>query len=343
MKLDVGMLTHDLKSIADYSRKVEAMGYDCLWSAETQHDPFLPLAVAATVTSRVKLGTNIATVFSRSPMVTAMIAWDLQKASGGRFILGLGTQVKAHNERRFSVKFESPGPKMAEAVRAIRAIWDCWQNGTKLNFKGQFYTFDVMTPFFNPGPIDHPRIPIYIAAVNPYMCRVAGEFCDGMHVHPFNSPKYLREVVHPAVEEGLRRSGRTRKDFTFATATFVVVGDTPAEREQAARMIKQQIAFYGSTRTYQPVLATHGWGDLTAKLHRKSVEGDWEGMADLVTDEMVDTYAVTATYDTLAARLEERYAGLLDRTGLYQPYQQPKQDDPRLPALIRAMNGEPRR
>src|ERR1700757_2086760 len=247
------MLTHDLQAIPDYARKVEAMGYDCLWSAETQHDPFLPLAVAATVTSKIKLGTNIATVFSRSPMIAAMIAWDLQKASGGRFTLGLGSQVKAHNERRFSVKFESPGPKMAEAVRAIRAIWDCWQRGTKLDFKGQFYTFDVMTPFFNPGPIEHPKIPIFIAAVNRYMCGVAGELCDGLHVHPFNSPKYLREVVHPAVDEGLRASGRSRADFTYATASVVVVGETDKERAEQARMVKQQIPFCASTRTYEPV------------------------------------------------------------------------------------------
>jgi len=338
VKLDVSMLTHDLKSIPDYARKVEAMGYDCLWSSETQHDPYLPLAVAATSTSRIKLGTNIATVFSRSPMITAHTAWDLQKASGGRFTLGLGTQVKAHNERRFSVKFESPGPKMAEAIRGIRAIWDCWQNGTKLNFKGQFYTFDVMTPFFNPGPIEHPRIPIFIAAVNRFMCGVAGELCDGMHVHPFNSPTYLREVVHPAVEAGLRKSGRSRKDFTYATSTFVVVGDSPKEREEQARMVKQQIAFYASTRTYEPVLAVHGWQDLVPKLHRKSVEGDWQGMADLITDEMLDTYAVTATYDTLHANMLERHAGLLDRTALYQPYR-PSQDDPRLPAMVRAFNG----
>jgi probable F420-dependent oxidoreductase len=269
VKLDVSMLTHDLKSIPDYARKVEAMGYDCLWSSETQHDPYLPLAVAATSTSRIKLGTNIATVFSRSPMITAHTGWDLQKASGGRFALGLGTQVKAHNERRFSVKFESPGPKLAEAIRAIRTIWDCWQTGTRLNFKGQFYTFDVMTPFFNPGPIEHPKIPIYIAAVNPLMCRIAGELCDGMHVHPFNSPKYLREIVHPAVEEGLKRAGRARKDFTFATATFAVVGDTPKERAAQAQTVKQQIAFYGSTRTYTPVLAAHGWEDITGQLHRK--------------------------------------------------------------------------
>ena len=338
MKLDASMLTHDLKSLPDHARKVEALGYDCLWSSETQHDPYLPVAVAATATTRIKLGTNIATVFSRSPMITAHIAWDLQKASGGRFTLGLGTQVKAHNERRFSVKFESPGPKMAEAIRAIRAIWDCWQNGAKLNFKGQFYTFDVMTPFFNPGPIEHPKIPIFIAAVNPYMCGVAGELCEGMHVHPFNSPKYLREVVHPAVEAGLKKSGRARKDFTFATASFVIVGDNERERAEQAQMVRQQVAFYGSTRTYQPVLECHGWGALTAQLHRKSVEGDWKGMADLVTDEMLDAYAVTATYDQLHAKIVERYDGLLDRTALYQPYQ-PKQDDPRLPAAIKAFNG----
>jgi len=337
VKLDASMLTHDLKSLPDHARKVEALGYDCLWSSETQHDPYLPVAVAATATTRIKLGTNIATVFSRSPMITAHIAWDLQKASGGRFTLGLGTQVKAHNERRFSVKFESPGPKMAEAIRAIRAIWDCWQNGAKLNFKGQFYTFDVMTPFFNPGPIEHPKIPIFIAAVNPYMCGVAGELCEGMHVHPFNSPKYLREVVHPAVEAGLKKSGRARKEFTFATASFVIVGDNERERAEQAQMVRQQIAFYGSTRTYQPVLECHGWGALTAQLHRKSIEGDWKGMADLVTDEMLEAYAVTATYDQLHAKIVERYDGLLDRTALYQPYQ-PKQDDPRLPAAIKAFN-----
>jgi probable F420-dependent oxidoreductase len=337
VKLDVGMLTHDLKTLPEYARKVEAMGYDCLWSAETQHDPYLPLGVAATVTSRIKLGTNIATVFSRSPMITAHIAWDLQKASGGRFTLGLGTQVKAHNERRFSVKFESPGPKMAEAIRAIRAIWNTWQTGAKLDFKGRFYSFDVMTPFFNPGPIEHPQIPIFIAAVNPFMCGVAGELCDGLHVHPFNSPKYLREVVHPAVEEGLRKSGRARKDFTYATSSFVVVGDTEKERAEQAQMVKQQIAFYGSTRTYQPVLAAHGWEDVAPKLHKKSVEGDWAGMADLITDEMLDAYAVTATYDKLRDALVARYGGLLDRTALYQPYQ-PSLDDPRLPAAIRAFN-----
>ena len=338
MKLDVGMLTHDLKSLPAYARKVEALGFDCLWSAETQHDPFLPLAVAATVTSRIKLGTSIAVAFPRSPMVLAHIAWDLQKASDGRFILGLGTQVKGHNERRFSVKFESPGPKLREAVLGMRAIWDTWQNGTKLDFKGKFYQFTLMTPFFNPGPIEHPKIPVYIAGVNHYICRVAGEVCDGLHVHPFNSPKYLREYVQPAVDEGRQLSGRARGDFTYVTSTFVVVGDTEEELARNRRAVKQQIAFYASTRTYEPVLATHGWQDLAPHLHRKSVEGDWGGMADLITDEMLETYAVTGSYDTIGRKIKERYEGLLDRTALYQPYQ-PGLDDPRIPRLVKEFNG----
>ena len=338
MKLDVGMLTHDLKTLPAYARKVEALGFDCLWSAETQHDPFLPLAVAATVTSRIKLGTSIAVAFPRSPMILAHIAWDLQKASDGRFILGLGTQVKGHNERRFSVKYESPGPKLREAVLALRAIWDTWQNRTKLDFKGTFYQFTLMTPFFDPGPIEHPKIPIYIAGVNRYICRVAGEVCDGLHVHPFNSPKYLREYVRPAVEEGRRLAGRAGADFTYATSSFVVVGDTEEELARHRRAVKQQIAFYASTRTYEPVLAAHGWQDLVPHLHRKSVEGDWAGMADLITDEMLDTYAVTGSYDTVGARLKARYEGLLDRTAFYQPYQ-PGLDDPRIPRVVKEFNG----
>jgi probable F420-dependent oxidoreductase len=270
-------------------------------------------------------------------MITAHIAWDLQKASQGRFILGLGSQVKGHNERRFSVKYESPAPKMREIVLALRAIWDCWQNGTKLNFKGQFYRFDLMTPFFNPGPIAQPRVPVYLAGVNEHMCRVAGEVGDGLHVHPFNSPKYLRESVHPWVEQGLRSSGRGRRDFVYTTSTFVVVGDTQEERLRATQAVKQQIAFYASTRTYEPVLAAHGWQDLTAHLHRKSVEGDWKGMADLITDEMVETYAVTGTYDDVGARIKERYGDLLDRTALYQPYPSGL-DDPRLPRFVKEFN-----
>jgi probable F420-dependent oxidoreductase len=254
-------------------------------------------------------------------MVIAYTAWNIQKASAGRFILGLGSQVKAHNQRRFSVKFESPGPKLREVVLALRAIWECWQKGTPLQFKGQFYNFDLMTPFFNPGPISHPKIPIFIAGVNRYMCRIAGEVCDGLHVHPFHTPKYLREYVHPAVEEGLRASGRSRQDFAYATSSFVVTGDTESERAENAKAVKQQIAFYASTRTYQPVLASHGWGKIIPELHSKSLDGDWEGMTRLITDEMLDTIAVSGTYETIGTKLRERYAGLLDRVALYQPYE----------------------
>jgi probable F420-dependent oxidoreductase len=338
VKLDIGMLTHDLARIGDYARKVEAMGFDCLWSSETKHDPFLPLAVAAATTSRIKLGTSIAVAFPRSPMILAHLSWDLQAATDGRFFLGLGTQVKGHNERRFSVKWEAPGPKLREVILALRAIWDCWQNDTKLDFKGKFYQFTLMTPFFNPGPIKHPKIPIYIAGVNPYICRMAGEVCDGLHVHPFNSPKYLQDVVHPAVAEGLQTSGKTRSDFTFTASVFVVIGDTEKELAEARQSVKQQLAFYASTRTYEPVLAAHGWQELTRRLHRKSVEGDWQGMADLITDEMVDTYAVTGGYDNIAGRIKDRYSGLLDRCSLYQPWQ-PGLDDPRWPALIKQFNG----
>jgi len=336
MLLDVGMRDYNLRAVPQEARKAEMIGYDCLWTSETQHDPFLPLAVAATATSSLKLGTSIAVAFPRSPMVIGYIAWDIQKASAGRFILGLGSQVKAHNQRRFSVKFESPGPKLREVVLALRAIWECWQKGTPLQFEGEFYKFDLMTPFFNPGPIAHPKIPIFIAGVNRYMCRVAGEVCDGLHVHPFHTPKYLREYVHPAVEEGLRASGRSRRDFTYATATFVVVGDTERERAQNAEAVKQQIAFYASTRTYEPVLAAHGWEGIARELHQKSLEGDWKGMTRLITNEMLDVIAVTGTYESIGSKLRERYAGLLDRVMLYQPYET-LGDESRIAALARQL------
>ena len=334
MTLDVGMGDYDLRTVSGYSRKMEAIGYDCLWTSETQHDPFLPVAVATTATSSIKLGTSIAVAFPRSPMIIAYTAWDLQKASTGRFILGLGSQVKAHNQRRFSVKFESPGPRLREVVLALRAIWECWQKGTPLQFKGEFYTFDLMTPFFNPGPIEHPRIPIFIAGVNRYMCRMAGEICDGLHVHPLHTPKYLRECIHPAVEEGLRAAGRSRQDFAYATASFVVVGDTERERAQNAEAVKQQIGFYASTRTYEPVLAAHGWEGIAQELHYKSLEGDWIGMRRLITDEMLDTIAVSGTYESIGRKLHERYAGLVDRITLYQPYKT-LADESRLSFLVR--------
>lgn len=338
MLLDVALRDYDLNAVPDFARRAEATGYDCIWTSETQHDPFLPLAVAATATSKIKLGTSIAVAFPRSPMITAYTAWDLQKASNGRFILGLGSQVRAHIQRRFSVKFEAPGPKLREVVLGLRAIWDCWQNGAPLRFKGQFYNFDLMTPFFNPGPIAHPKIPVFVAGVNRYMCRMAGEVCDGLHVHPFHTAKYLREYVHPAENEGLQASGRSRADFQYATSVFVIIGDTERERAENTEAVRQQIAFYASTRTYAPVLEAHGWEAIGPELHQKSLDGDWKGMARLIRDEILDEVAISGTYETIGQKLRERYDGLLDRVSLYEPYLL-KMDETRQARLVKVIAG----
>jgi probable F420-dependent oxidoreductase, MSMEG_2256 family len=289
--------------------------------------------VAAATTRRVGLGTAIAIAFARSPMILAHIAWDLQKASGGRFVLGLGSQVKAHNERRFSVPWSAPAPRLREVVAALRAIWTAWQRRAPLDFRGQSYRFDLMTPFFDPGPIEHPQVPVYLAGVNPQMCRVAGEIADGLHVHSFHSERYLRECVHPAVQEGLNRAGRSRADFTFRASTMVVLGDSAEERKRHARGVKQQIAFYASTRTYQPVLAAHGLEDLVPRLHARSLAGDWEGMTDLISDATLDLFAVSGPFEEIGDRIRERYRGLYDRTQLYPSFQ-PSLEDPRWPAVL---------
>jgi len=337
MKLDTGFLSFDLRAIPDYARKAEDLGFGALWAAETKHDGFLPLAVAATSTERVRLGTAIAIAFARSPMVLAQIGWDLQKASGGRFIMGLGTQVKAHNERRFSVKWDAPGPRLREIVEALRAIWNTWQTKAPLRYHGKHYQIDLMTPFFDPGPIEHPHIPIYLAGVNPYMARLAGEVAEGLHIHSFHSAKYLREVLHPAVAEGLHRAGRSRLDFTLRASTMVIVGDTREEIEKQKQAVKQQIAFYASTRTYAAVLAAHGLDDLSPRLHAKSLEGDWKGMADLISDAMLEDFAVIGSWAEIGPRIRERYAGLYDRTQLYPSFA-PSLDDPRMAALARDFN-----
>src|SRR6058998_3772004 len=224
MKIDGGLMTTDLRDAARLARHAEELGYDGLWTAEAGHDPYLPVAVAAAATERIALGTNIAVAFPRSPLVHAQIAWDLQAASRGRFVLGLGTQVKGHNERRYSTPWSAPGLRLREMIQLIRHIWDVWQNGTRPDFQGKHYQFSLMTPFFAPAPLEWPRIPIYIAAVNPYMCRLAGELADGIHIHPFHSLKYLRETVLPNLEAGLGKGTRKRPDITLATTAFVIMG-----------------------------------------------------------------------------------------------------------------------
>lgn len=318
MKLDIG-LAAKLMEVPAAARTAEENGFDALWSAETGHDPFLPLLLAAEHTERIKLGTAIAVAFPRSPLVHAMTAWDLQAASKGRFILGLGTQVKGHNERRFGIPWESPGPKMREMILMIRAAWDCFQNGTRPDFEGEFYRFKLMTPFFKPEPIEHPDIPIYIAGVNEYMCRLAGELCDGFHVHPVNSVKYITEFVQPKVAEGAAKAGRSPDACKLTSSVFVIVGKDAEEQAPSRQLARQQIAFYLSTPPYRPILETHGWGEVGPRLSEKARAGDWGGMSDLVTDEMLDAFAVTGRWDDIADLVKKKYEGLFAHLSFYLP------------------------
>jgi probable F420-dependent oxidoreductase len=314
MKLDVGILAPDLLDIPQLARTVEEVGFDCLWTSETQHDPFLPLALAAEHTTRIQMGTAIAVAFARSPTTLAQIAWDLQRASRGRFILGLGTQVKAHIERRFGMTWESPAPKLREMILAIRALWRAWQGDGSINFRGEFYKITLMTPFFNPGPIEHPDIPIFIAGVNEHLCRVAGEVCQGFHVHPFHTVEYIRQIVLPNIAAGAAQAQRTRADLELSSTIFVATDD--AEREA----VRAQIAFYASTPSYKAVLDVHGWGDINQKLGRLAARQKWDEMPALVSDELLNAVAILAPLEEIPARVRARYAGVLDRVSLYLPF-----------------------
>jgi probable F420-dependent oxidoreductase len=336
MQIDGGLLSADLGRTADLAREIENTGYDGLWTAEAGHDPYLPCALAASATERVIIGTNIAVAFPRSPLVHAQIAWDLQAASRGRFILGLGTQVKGHNVRRYSTPWGSPGPRLGEMVQLIRHIWDVWQNGTKPGFEGEHYQFSLMTPFFSPGPIEWPEIPIYIAGVNPYMCRLAGELCDGLQVHPFHSVEYLRQVVRPNVEKGLAKSGRPAGAVTYATSAFVIMGDDDDEIAEARALARQQMSFYASTRTYRVILETHGWGEVSDRLNARAAKGDWTGMAELITDEMLEVFAIEGRYDDIPDLVRRKYTGLLDRISFYALPGLAERDPARWRELIRA-------
>ena len=337
MKLDTGLLPASLHDAAAAAQAAEDMGFDALWSAETCHDPFLPLVLAAEHTTRIQLGTSIAVAFPRSPMVLAQIGWDLQEQSHGRFLLGLGTQVKGHNQRRFGVKWEQPGPKLREMIQMIHAIWDCWQDGTRPNFQGKFYNFTLMTPFFNPGPLQYPRPPIYIAGVNEYVCRLAGEMCDGFHIHPLHSIKYLDTAVMPNIRKGLEKAGRRRGDIALSSTVFVITVENAAEIEAAKGPVRQQISFYASTPAYVGVLETHGWGDVARRLTDLSKRGEWAAMGKEITDEMLEAYAISGTYDEIAEKVKKKYEGYLDRVSFYFPFS--AGDKERWRKLVRAFNG----
>lgn len=325
MKFDATLAYTSLRDVPALAASAESLGFAGLWTAETARNPFLPLALAANSTERLTLGTGIAVAFPRSPMVTAQIAWDLAEQSGGRFILGLGTQIKPHIVRRFSSLWDSPGPRLRDYILALRAIWRTFQHNAPLRYEGEFYQFTLMTPFFSPGPIKTPEVPIYVAGVNAYLCKLAGELCQGFHVHPFHTTRYLREHILPNIEAGAVSANRTRADVATTCAIFVVTGKDEAEIANNSFAVKSQIAFYASTPSYVPVLEAHGWEAIHEQLNVLSRKGQWVEMAALITDEMLHEFAVVATRDQLAQRVRERYEGLLDRVGYYFPFD-PKAD-----------------
>lgn len=314
------------------------LGFDGFFTAETGHEPFIPLALASQVASSLDLGTAIAVAFPRSPMVTAQVAWDLAALSAGRFTLGLGTQVKAHVTRRFSTDWTSPGPRLRDYVLALRAIWDCFQTGGPLSFESEHYRFSLMTPFFTPGPIEHPTIPVAIAGVGPYLSRMAGEICDGFHVHPFHTVKYLDEVVLANMVEGATSAGRALDDIIRISTVFVVTGRDSAEMASAMTATKQQIAFYASTPSYRVVLDTHGW-DFGPTLSMMSRRGEWDRMADVIPDEVVHEVAVVGAPDEIGPLIRARYGNRIQRVGFYNLVGTPLLDDDDLAGLVADIKG----
>jgi probable F420-dependent oxidoreductase len=319
MKVDGG-IGFDPSGAGASARAAEDVGYDGVWSAETSHDPFFPLVQAAAVTETLELGTGIAVAFARNPMVMATTANDVHWFSGGRLLLGLGTQIKPHITKRFSMPWSHPAARMREYVLAVRAIWDCWQTGSKLDFRGDFYTHTLMTPFFNPGPNPHGAPKVFLAGVGPRMTEVAGEVADGFLCHAFTTERYLREVTIPALGRGRAKPGAVTGGVEISGPFFVVTGTSEEEMVRAAAGVREQIAFYGSTPAYRGVLELHGWGDAQDELNRLSKQGQWTEMGKLIDDEMLETFAVVAEPDQVAPKLLQRFGDVVDRISFYAPY-----------------------
>jgi len=323
MKVDGKLAVWSTAAVVDEAKRHERSGYDGLWASESSHDPFLPLLLAGEHTERLELGTAIAVAFARSPMQLAYTAHDLQTYCGGRFTLGLGSQVKAHIERRFDMPWSHPAPRMREYISALRAIWACWNDGAKLDFRGDFYNHTLMAPFFAPAPSPHPAPRICLAAVGEAMTRVAGEVADGLMTHAFTSERYLREVTVPMVERGLERAGRSRADFSISHLLLTATGRTREEMDRAVKGTRDQIAFYASTPAYRTVLEAHGWGalgeELTA-LSKSSREDKWTVMGSLVDDEVLNAFAVVAEPERLSAEIRRRFGDVVDRVSFYTAY-----------------------
>lgn len=307
MKLDNAAVDYTPGEAGAIAKRAEDRGYDGFWLAETKHDPFLALAGAAAATERIELGTAIAVAFARNPMTVATTANDLRLLSGGRFNLGLGSQVEAHITKRFSMPWGRPAARMREFVLAIRAIWHAWETGERLAFRGEFYKHTLMTPFFDPGPNPHGTAPIYLAGVGERMTEVAGEVADGFLCHNFTTERYLREVTLPALERGRAKVGRTLEGFEISGPVFAATNDAEIAD------VKRQIAFYGSTPAYKPVLDLHGWGALHEELHRMSRRQQWAEMSGLITDEVLGEFCVLGSPETVTAALLDRYGDVVTR------------------------------
>lgn len=321
MKIDAGLMnTADLSKVPNDVRKLEAQGFDGLITAEMSGDPFLPLLLAAEHSERIELMTSIAVAFARNPMTVAGLSNDLQAFSKGRFILGLGSQIKPHIEKRFSQPWSKPAARMREFILAMRAIWDCWYEGERLDFRGEFYSHTLMTPMFTPVNNPHGAPRVVLAAVGPKMTEVAGEVADGMIVHAFSTARYLREVTFPALEKGLQKSGRKRTDLEICFPVFVVTGRDEREWEQMRTAVKRQVGFYGSTPAYRGVLEAHGWGELQTELNVLSKRGEWVAMGERITDEMLEEFAIVAEPAKVAGSLKARFGGMVDRVVCSVPF-----------------------
>jgi probable F420-dependent oxidoreductase len=334
MELDLYCTEPHPARIGEIARQTQAAGFAGLWVTESVHNPYIASALAAAAADGLMIGTNVAVAFPRSPMVTAQAAWDLAALSGGRFILGLGTQVKAHLERRFSVPGDRPAARVREYIIALRAIFDAFANRAPLRFEGEFHRFSLLTDFFNAGPIDVPDPPIYLAGVNERLGQVAGEVADGFCVHPLNSPEYLSEVLRPSIEEGAKKAGRDASAVPLAAPVFTIIGEPGPELDRQRDAIRLQIAFYGTTPSYKRILEVHGREELGTQLGSLLRAGDQQAMVAAIDDELLDAFAVTATWDGLGDALITRFRGLADRIF---PYHAPNLADPEVAERWRAV------
>jgi probable F420-dependent oxidoreductase len=312
MRVFTTLPQEDLRNVGPAARAIEADGYDGVASMENKHDPFLALSIAGTATERIELHTSVAIAFARTPMTVASVGWDLAGATGGRFVVGLGSQVRAHNERRFSVPWTPPAPRMREYVQVLRAIWRCWKTGERPNYEGQHYRFTLMTPNFAPEPIDAPPPAVTIAAVGPAMLKVAAEECDGVKLHGFCTRKYVEQAVMPRLSEGLAKGGRKRENYEISGGGFLATGPDDATVARMFEWVRERVAFYGSTQAYWPVLALHGLEDLGHKLNAMTRQGKWGEMGKEVPDDVVHLFAAVGRHDQIVKAIEERFGGLTD-------------------------------